>query len=364
MSTMTLFNASKNRLIEADVREEKVLLNIGSPQGNFINKAITISEWNDYLRDKKEHGYKEIETTITKKEVKLHPVLAGLRDISRQIIEKNYKFTITPTKENIDKAKALLIDLSKEKNLIKFNETLYKIFELIPRKMKNPILFTAKNKDDFVDILDRENTLLSNLESFDDSDESEDNNISFRDCTEREVEEIKDHLDGHTKGLFYKAYAVSNKTSDSAFEAYKKEHGISKTTYLYHGSRNENWYSIIKTGLSCNPVNVFIAGKMFGNGIYFAPKAIKSRGYTSLLGARHAGDTKSYGYIAVYEVATGKEYISPDWTPSLTELNERKFRKEYNCDSYHAIAGKNLLEDEVIVYNNAACRIKYLIELR
>lgn len=363
MSTATLFNASKNRLIQADIEGLKVVLSIGSPQGKFIKKTIPVSEWHSYLQEKVEHGYKEIEAQLAKQNIKLHPVLDNLRSISRQIVENNYKFTVCPTKESINEAKILLLELAHEKELMFFNDKLFKLFELIPRKMKNPILFTAKNEEDIPSVLERENDLLSNLETFG-NEADEDENISFRDCTAEEIKVIKEHLDYMTLPLFSKAYAVSNRVSDRAFDKYKEENNIQKTSLLYHGSRNENWYSIIKTGLTCNPVNVVIAGKMFGNGIYFAPKAIKSRGYTSLSGARHANCHEKNGFIAVYEVATGKEYVSENWNTSLTLLNEKSFKEKYKCDSYHAKAGAHLLEDEVIVYNNAACKIKYLIELR
>ena len=61
---------------------------------------------------------------------------------------------------------------------------------------------------------------------------------------------------------------------------------------LWHGSRNENWMSIISNGLILNP-NAVITGKMFGQGIYFAPKSRKSFGYTSYDGSYWArGNSK------------------------------------------------------------------------
>jgi len=39
---------------------------------------------------------------------------------------------------------------------------------------------------------------------------------------------------------------------------------------FFHGSRNENWWNIIKNGLQLNP-NAKITGKMLGHGIYLAP---------------------------------------------------------------------------------------------
>ena len=362
---LTLFNANKNRLIEADVQSDVVRLNIGSPAGSFISKQIPTAEWPKYLQEKMDSGYKEIEVKTEKKQSKRHPVIENLARISRQIIEENYIFHITPSKESISEAKNLLLELAKEEDLISFNQTLYKLFELIPRKMKNPILFTAKNTDEFHAVLERENDLLDNLDSYQTGEDESDDLISCRDCTREEEESILKHLDDRTAKSFKRAYAVSNRETDDAFSAYLKKNGIEKTKYLYHGSRNENWYSIIKTGLKVNPVNVIVTGKMFGNGIYFAPNADKSNGYTSLSGSRHANGHENTAYLGVFEVATGDEYITEQWSSKDMDLAEDSFRKIYpGKNSLHAVAGSYLRADEVIVYNNNACRIKYLVELK
>ena len=50
------------------------------------------------------------------------------------------------------------------------------------------------------------------------------------------------------------------------FEKHIKESDFSNTKLLWHGSRNENWMSIISNGLLLNP-NAVITGKMFGKRI-------------------------------------------------------------------------------------------------
>lgn len=50
------------------------------------------------------------------------------------------------------------------------------------------------------------------------------------------------------------------------------------------------------------PQGVIITGKAFGNGIYFAPRAKKSIGYSSLRGAYWTGGMQNKGYLAVYKV--------------------------------------------------------------
>ena len=81
-----------------------------------------------------------------------------------------------------------------------------------------------------------------------------------------------------------------------------------KTVLFFHGSKNENFWSILKNGLLLNP-KASITGKMLGNGIYMAPNAIKSLNYTSLQGTRWAHGNSKVGYMAIFAVAIDKKNV-------------------------------------------------------
>ena len=155
---------------------------------------------------------------------------------------------------------------------------------------------------------------------------------------------------------------VRNHRTDAAFDVYCKKNDITKMKYFYHGSRSENWWSIINNGLKLNPTNVVITGKMFGQGIYFAPKAKKSAGYTSMQGAYWTHGNSVTGYLAVYKIAYGKPYDVHSHSSSFYSLSDSSLKKRgYDC--LHAHAGQMLMNDEVVVYNENAATIRYLIEL-
>ena len=104
---------------------------------------------------------------------------------------------------------------------------------------------------------------------------------------------------------------------------------------------------------------------MFGDGIYFAPRAKKSIGYTSLSGSYWTGGSDSHGFMALMETAVGKSYNVYSFENRFYRINES------NLDSFckgahsvHAHAGTMLRNDEIIVYNADQCTIKYLIEIR
>ena len=100
---------------------------------------------------------------------------------------------------------------------------------------------------------------------------------------------------------------------------------------------------------------------MFGYGLYFAPRARKSVGYTSLRGSYWAGGHSNYGFMALYEVVYGKPYDVSD-NAGLSDMNYEKLQKRApGCSCLHAHAGSVLRNDEVIVYREDQTTIKYLV---
>lgn len=354
-----LIHPKKNKIVKAVILEDLVSLTVGflgAPQG--IVKTISRDDWPAYKAEKLNTGYVLSEVEVIKTEEKLHPELAFLKQKSKHFLEEHINTSIQYSATAIEKAKIILKKLTMEKDLFSFNEKLYDLFGLIPRRMKNPILSTAKSTDDFQAILERENDILDNL----DINEIEENHqdIIFEEVSVDALASIKDMFHRiHVQQVF----KVISKEADARFKAYCKENNIQKTKLLLHGSRTENWFSIIYKGLQTNPINVIISGKMWGNGIYFANQAEKSARYTSLKNSTYAQGKDNFAYIGVYEVATGKEYKIAQWSGGMVELNEESFRKKTNCDSLHAVAGVSLLHDEFIVYNNNAVRLKYLVKI-
>ena len=139
---------------------------------------------------------------------------------------------------------------------------------------------------------------------------------------------------------YYKAWAITNGKTQKAFDDFcrkEKLHGPNDISLLFHGSRSENWWSIVTNGLNVNPI-----------------------GYTSGRNAYWTGGSQDVGFMAIYQVATGKRYIREHSEP---DLNWNLLQQP--CPGAHctwAVAGASLLNDEVIVYQNQQSTIKYLIE--
>lgn len=150
-----------------------------------------------------------------------------------------------------------------------------------------------------------------------------------------------------------------NKKTDDRFYQYmdKNEYKKKDIHYLYHGSRNENWYGLLTKGPMLRPQCVIITGKAFGNGIYFAPRAKKSIGYSSLQGAYWAGGTQNKAYLAVYKVLyKNQKDVNLSYPYDLKNIAP--------CDAVYAHKGLRLQNDEVIVYREEQITLQYIIELK
>lgn len=111
--------------------------------------------------------------------------------------------------------------------------------------------------------------------------------------------------------------------------------------------------AIVENSLSLNP-NAVITGKMFGNGIYFAPNSLKSWGYTS--GGYWTREMSNpTRFMGLYATAYGE----PLNVSSPGQYSESKIG-HHGC--VHAHAGSYLRNDEIIFYNESAMLLTYLVE--
>ena len=350
---------------------------VGTPG---VTKTYPSYKFDELYRQKTAKGYRDFTDTMvvdkTSSDYKrienaaVEALVEHLRSIARKTVSANY-VSDKVSREVINKVETLLAEMMKETSVYSFNRKLVTIFTLIPRKMKKVEDFIANSKDDFEKIIIRERDLLQVLESQQDDvnvtadkDILEANGLVIEEADADDIKIIKAQL-GESANKFYKAWRVTNKESREKFDGWCKSHKIYTTKLLFHGSRNENWWSIINTGLKIKPTNAVATGSMFGDGIYFAPKAKKSIGYTSLTGSYWTSGTSSSGYLAIMETAVGKSYNVYSFDSKFYGINARtldSFCK--GAHSVHAHAGQMLRNDEIIVYDDAQCTIKYLIEIR
>lgn len=186
--------------------------------------------------------------------------------------------------------------------------------------------------------------------------------ISIFEARPEQVEEIKKFL-GPNSRQYKKGFRVINKKTQAVFDNWVEKSKVKSVRKFWHGSRNENWWSILDTGLVLRPTNAVITGKMFGYGIYGANKAQKSVGYCSLSGSYWAQGRANKGFLALMDFHVGNQLHVSRHEQWMCALNYNSLRKKGDYDSLYAHGGADLRNDEFIVYNHEQVTVRYLVEI-
>ena len=364
---------------------------------NYQTARYSMSQWDKKLKEKIKKGYENktelvAETIITPNKKKeyldinnpsIAQIVARLQSMARQAIKDNYTINSNlVTVKMIDEAQLILNNLINTDDVELFNKILVDLFKTIPRKMGKVKDYLAKTDKDYSEILQREQDLLDIMKgqvvqhSIEEKDEDVETKVEnnktildamglqFEEVTQEELKMIKKEL-GEISNKFYSAWKVINLKTQERYEKFVTTEKIKDQRLLFHGSRSENIWGIINLGLVLRPSKVVINGKMFGFGCYFAPKAMKSLGYTSLSGSRWSNGNSNSGFMALFNVAYGKPYDVYSFDSKFYNLNYENLQKMCpGANSLHAHAGSMLYNDEIIVYKEEQMTIKYLIELR
>jgi len=157
------------------------------------------------------------------------------------------------------------------------------------------------------------------------------------------------HLDVKT------VYAIEIETMARAFD---KGKACGNLLELWHGTRSANVLSILKSGLKTSPPSTAsIAGKLFGNGIYFSDQSTKSLNYAY---GYWSGMTDNNCFMFLAHVAMGKAF-TPRGHGTRYTSGGRFPEPGYN--STFAKGGESGVQNnEMIVYENNQCNLVYLVE--
>ena len=363
--------------------------------GGFQTATYPISQWSKKYNEKIRKGYQDKTNLMadliiqdkpkTRKYIDIEntsiaEIVGRLQRMAKQAISENYTISSNKvTQAMVDEAQLILNELCIVNDIVAFNKRLIELFFVIPRKMSNVADYLPKEKSDFGKIIQAEQDLLDvmkgqvvqNIVFENNNDEVVENNftildemgLSFSEVDNLDIIKIKSAL-GQCSGQYRNAWKIENQKTQSRFSSFVKEEGEICTKLLWHGSRNENWWSIINAGLVLKPTNAVITGKMFGHGTYFATKARKSVGYTSLSGSYWARGSSNTAFMGLYDVAYGKPFNVYSFDPKFYNLNYNELQR-YLSGSHclHAHEGSMLKNDEIIVYREDQTTIKYLVEI-
>lgn len=123
---------------------------------------------------------------------------------------------------------------------------------------------------------------------------------------------------------------------------------------LWHGTSAANLVSVFHRGLivPSNSGTIQLTGRMFGDGVYFAPQSSKALNYSTGWWQRNASSDPAFMLAA--DVAMGKTYQATGTGPGRSRSGG------YN--SLYAKGGgrAGVMNDEVVIWDTSQFRIKYL----
>lgn len=387
-----------------------------------VGKSLTTeykpsSKWDSVLKQKlsKTKGYTDVTDLLAEPVVdETKPVdnkVANIKDeivrklvdelmsFANKSIQRNYKVTqeavseqqVTAAQEiitNISGLIAIGVDIKH------INDMLLKLYTIIPRRMDNvkDHLFREINNDVTLTnaqrLIDNEQSALDTMagqvelikqqreaakkaaEAEAEGKKEEVSEVTILDQMGLSIEvendtetlELIKKLMGPNVNQMKRVFKVVNNKTQKIFDKHMDKAEVKKRRLYWHGSRNENWFNILQTGLLIRPSGAVHTGSMFGDGIYFADKAQKSIGYTSLRGSywAHGGDNKAF--LALFDVHLGKQKEILHHDSSCYRLSKKVLDNE-GFDSVFAKGGADLRNNEYIVYNSAQCTVSHLIEI-
>jgi poly [ADP-ribose] polymerase len=368
------------------------------------SQVYPIGKWGSKLREKTKKGYvdqshlfikpkKGDSSLITISNKDVSALVTLLQQYANKSVSENYTVDAsTVTQAQVDAAQALINDISKFVNkrsldAEEINDALLKLYGVIPRRMgnvKNYILPVNKttpatvlrntlqqyisSEQDTLDVMAGQvSTITTTTQTVDDKKNILDViglQLEIVDTADKEYSMIKKMM-GPDASKLVSAYRLSSKKTEEPYVKNLAQAKNKSTEMYWHGSRNENWWSILQSGLLVRPSNAVISGKMFGYGIYGADKFQKSYGYTSGRGSYWANGSQAVAFLGIYEFHMGNRFTVKKYDGSLCgNMDYKKLRAQGDYDSLEAMGGYDLRNNEFIVYQEKQLTVRYLVKVQ
>ena len=409
-------NSNKVYIME-ELTDGRIKCEYGRVGKSLVTEYKPSSKWDSVLKQKlsKAKGYTDVTDLLAEpvvdeskpvnnkvdniKDEIVKKLIDELMSFANKSIQRNYKVTQEAVSEQqVTAAQEIITNIS---GLIQIgvdikhiNDMLLKLYTIIPRRMdnvKNHLFGDISNDVTLTNaqrLIDNEQSALDTMagqvelikqqreaakkaaEAEAKGDEEIVEEVTILDQmgltveveTDTETLELVKKLMGPNANQIRKVFKVRNNKTQAKFDKNLEKAEVKKRRLYWHGSRNENWFNIMQSGLLIRPSGAVHTGSMFGDGIYFADKAQKSIGYSSLRGSywAHGGDNKAF--LALYDVHLGKQKEILHHDSSCYKLSQKVMDAE-GFNSVFAKGGADLRNNEFIIYRAEQCTISHLIEI-
>lgn len=371
-------NANNNKYYNMFDNEDGTFTSkYGRVGGHETNHTYPISKWNSTLKSKVRKGYKDVSdlmqhdtvTQVDSGNAVFEDFYKHFSKYAKDMTNKTYLVN-SCTPQQLKEAQDILNAIANsKKGVTEANLLLQDLFKVIPRRMDYVpnYLISTNTKDfkkDIAPIIKREQDALDAMDSTNIVQKSnvlESLGIEFYETTAKEHKMLEELINpsntGYRNAKIYKTYKVVNKTTQTKFDNWLATQQNKKCELLFHGTRNPNIFSILKSGLLVRPSNAAsFAGSAYGDGVYHSAHTAKSLGYTGW-------DTDKIFFIQNVHMGnfyTYSGYYRDNKDISRSQMNYKGLQ-ELGHDSLYVKAGDGLLNSEYIVYNSEQTTTNYLV---
>ena len=249
-----------------------------------------------------------------------------------------------------------------------FNAILMGLLTVCPRSVSDVQMCLAGSVSDFEEILEREKSLINAMEAVvsdscagDDREASEErlwgaSGVKVQYPTDDEKAQITKMIAPEMRNQIREIYMITPEVQKKRFDAYCRNHGITKVMPLFHGSGKQNWYSItVNSLLLPQHNNAKKTGQALGAGIYFGNHSKKSSHYTQ--------DGESY-ILGIFDVAYGRPMMIHDSDHYCYQRHTQSELDSKGCNSLHYKRRGAAWADEIVVFNEDAICMKALVVMQ
>ena len=376
---------NNNKFYNMEERSGDIKVTWGRVGQSGQTSVYPVYKWDSLYKSKIRKGYKDMTELVRSVSTRsgfakidnesIDTVVNFLVSRSRQNVSSNYLVTGEDvTRAQIESAQKIIDSISlksKKIDVSEINKSLIQLYQTIPRSMRRvqDHLIEAADISVIAEKIKSEQELLDNMSSqvsmsgasceHPDKTMLEHAGLEMYEVTHNDVYIIKRAL-GSSSRKFISAFRVKHRLCEDRFNKHVESSKNKKIERMWHGSRTENWWSIMSTGLAIRPSNAVHTGSMFGTGIYFADRSEKSIGYTSLSGSRWASGSDNRAFMCLYKVHVGSQKIIERHDSSCYKLCSEKIKPH---DSVFAKAGVSLYNNEFIIYKSEQCTPEFLVEI-
>lgn len=337
-----------------------------------VEHTYPMSKWDSTKKSKIKKGYTDVSnlrqvTTTLKKNTGTSAFNSFYDTFSKYTgtaVSSTY-LVDNCTPAQLAEAQDILNNIIKLTSVDAINDNLINLYKVIPRAMGDVRANLVTKPSDLNARVIREQDALDAMDSSNITHEEDvygSLGVIFEEASDAEITRLTKLITpsmggGYRTARIHKCFKVTHKQTQNKFDKWVGQQKDQSTKLLFHGTRNANVFSILKSGLLVRPSNaVTFAGSAYGDGVYHSAHTAKSLGYTGW-------ETDKIFFIQNVHMGNHYEYSGYYRNNKDISRNQMNYKglNKLGYDSLFVSPGDGLQNSEYIVYKSEQTTTNFLV---